>query len=155
MKYRRLITVILLTFVGVSLGTLIFKRPDQAPAGGKSWYAAVSPQTKVLALYFIGAKRCEACTAIEILARQTLERDYAADMKNGRLRLELVNLDDPQNEHFYQDFQLQARTLTLVRMAEAKPAEHRNLDDVWMLYRDPAGFAKYLHHELDPLLANP
>lgn len=90
--------------------------------------------------YFHGARRCMTCNKIEKLTRETVEGAFREDLANGTMKIVAVNLDEPQNEHFVQDFKLTTRSVVVQR-----GGQYENLDKVWQLvHGDEAAFRSYI-----------
>jgi len=67
-------------------------------------------------------------------------------LANGQLVWKPLNVDEAQNEHFVQDYQLFTRSLVLVD--GTNPKRFKNLDKVWTLVRDKPVFQKYVQDEV-------
>ena len=93
----------------------------------------------VTVYYFHGTNRCRTCNRIEELARAAVQEKYSAQMSDGKLVFESVNLDEANHEHFVSDFQLKMRTVVV-----AKGSRFERLDQVWRLVRDEATFRDYV-----------
>ena len=48
-------------------------------------------------LYFHGRQRCATCRAIETLAREVAEKDFADEIKSGKLIFRTIDISDPNN----------------------------------------------------------
>jgi len=122
-----------------------------APAAAKS-KAATSTQTppkasgQMVVYYFHGTSRCQTCRTIEAYAEETVKATFAAELANGQLIWKPMNVDEAQNEHFVQDYQLFTRSLVLVD--GTNPKRFKNLDKVWALVRDKPVFQKYVQDEV-------
>jgi hypothetical protein len=69
-------------------------------------------------------------------------------MTDNRLRFLVVNVDQPENRHFVEEFQLESSSLVLVEMRNGKPLEWKNLPDVWTLVEDDSKLEKYVRDEV-------
>ena len=167
MKPRTIVTITLLLFVGASVAYLVAKEMGARPAQSPVPPNATAPQTgqapatpppasatntpaaaKVVAYYFHGNVRCMTCRAIESYASEAVESRFAEALKDGRLEWRVVNVEDPGQGHFVQDFQLSTRSVVLERLVNGKRQEWKNLQRVWELVRgDKAGFLKYIQDE--------
>ena len=58
----------------------------------------------------------------------------------------VVNVDEPANQHFVQDFQLYTRSLVVVDAKD--PKRFKVLDKVWQLVGDKPAFQKYVEQEV-------
>ena len=76
--------------------------------------------------------------------------DYLDD---GILQWRVVNIDEPANRHFIQDFQLVTRSVVLAEYRDGKVVRSKNLDQVWQLVRDKQRFVDYVQSETKAFLA--
>lgn len=135
---------VLLAFVAVSLVTLVVQT---ARAGGVQPAVAVAPSataSRLVAFYFHGNKRCDACNSIERLTRAALKPDTDV----GTVEIRSVNVDEPAHAHFVTDFELAVRTVVLAEEAGGRYPRWKRLDDCWNLYEEPGEFAAYLQASL-------
>jgi hypothetical protein len=102
------------------------------------------PSTGVVAYYFHGDFRCRTCLAIERQAHETITADFADELASGRLTWRALNVEQPGNEHFVEDFKLVTRSLVLVSYRDGRVQRFQNLDKVWQLVRDEELFSQYV-----------
>ena len=171
MKARKFLTFALLAFVAVSIGYLVLNNiqsPDSSsPSAGiapplnassdaaaAELKSAVVPvlEEKVIALYFHGTTRCDTCRAIETLTREALETGFSRELKTGKLELRSINVDEPANGHFVEDYQLSTRTVVIARFKEGEQGIWKRLDQVWQLVKDKETFIDYVQAETRSLL---
>jgi hypothetical protein len=110
------------------------------------------PPSKVIAYYFHTTVRCTACTRIENLAHEVVERDFAEHIKAGQLEWRTVNVQHAENQHFIRDFRLVTKSVVLVREANGKATNWKNLDKVWELVRSQTRYQNYVREELKSFL---
>ena len=126
------------------------KPPRAAPtatvAGAKS--SPRMPDRTVVAYYFHGNFRCQTCRKIEALSREAVESGFPEDLKVGRLEWRVINVEEPGNEHFIQDYQLFSKSLVLVAKEGSKQTRWKNLQKVWTLVGDKEGFIQYVQDEI-------
>jgi hypothetical protein len=165
MKPKSIITLLLLLFVAGSLITLVVKEsgektnvnqalnptassensaPEPAVAGLNS--NGEAPH-RVIAYYFHGTARCRTCRTIEAYSKETLEAVFQEELGSGLLEWRVLNIEDPANEHFVQDYQLQTRTLVLADLKDGEVIRWKNLQKVWELVRDKEEFVDYIEEE--------
>ena len=109
---------------------------------------AVAPAASpgVLVYYFHATVRCATCRTIEAYAQETVTTKFASDLQARRLEWRAVDVQEPANHHFIQDFQLYTRSVVVV---DAKnPKRFKILDRVWQLVRDKAAFQSYVEQEI-------
>jgi hypothetical protein len=141
-KPKTIITFLLLIFVAVSLVYAVIKesglkQEHKAPAATltkeptrtetQSISETAEPESKVVAYYFHGNTRCVTCRTIESYAREAIENGFSEALKKGQLEFKVVNVEEPQNEHFVQDYQLSASTVVVARFKKGKQRGWKNL----------------------------
>ncbi|MBN2561869.1 MAG: hypothetical protein JXQ75_13160 [Phycisphaerae bacterium] len=168
MKAKGIITVVLLAFVGASLVYLVIQEPSSKPAvqGESGQTRATVPESKtpgaveptpaepdeqtghkLIAYYFHRTQRCRTCLTIEAYAEQTLEEAFPQALKTGELEWHTVNVEEPANEHFVEDYQLTSSELVLVETENGEQKEWRNLTRAWELVGDELKFKAYVEAE--------
>lgn len=106
----------------------------------------------VVAYYFHGNARCKTCRTIEQYSHEAITAAFTDDLANGRLEWRVVNVDEDENKHFIQDFQLVTRSLVLAEHRGNQVARWKNLDQVWRLVRDKEGFIAYVQEQTSAFL---
>ena len=109
---------------------------------------AVAPQAldvEVVAYYFHGNFRCKTCRAIEAYSEEAIRSGFVDELASGRLAWRVVNVEQPENKHFVEDFELITRSLVLVEYRDGEVARYENLKQVWQLVRDKERFLDYVH----------
>ena len=180
MNTKKITTLILLLFVVVSVGTIIAKEkgpqeptvasaPEMAlPSTTEAPYTPIPQQTasavapvapsekatpvKVVAYYFHGNMRCYSCKLIESFTVEAIESGFADDIKSGRVELKIVNVEEPANEHYIQDFELASRSVVVARYEGGQQKDWKRLDEVWQLVRDRDAFIRFVQEQTTNLL---
>ena len=144
MNLRRLLTTLLLLFVGVSFATLLAHGLREQSPG-----AAAAPLADGAAvIYFHGKLDCSTCRTIEAYAREAVAQGFVEQLQRGAVSWREIDFDEPRNTHFKQDFNLVATSLVLVEIRGGRPAQWKMLPDVWNLTGDKAKFFQYVQGEL-------
>jgi len=116
-------------------------------------HAALQPsKSKVIAYYFHGTFRCTTCRTIEEYSHDAIQTYFAKELGNGSLEFRPVNVEEPENKHFIQDYQLVTRSLVLSLVSDGKEKKWKNLPDVWKLVRDKEKFYQYVKDEVELFL---
>lgn len=134
----------LLAFVAVSLVALVVRSVRTGGAHSSVTVAPSATATRLVAFYFHGNKRCDACNSIERLTRAALKPDTDA----GMLEIRSVNVDEPAHAHFVTDFELAVRTVVLAEDVGGRYPRWKRLDECWSRYEEPADFTAYLQTSL-------
>jgi hypothetical protein len=165
MKAKTIISAILLAFIAGSLAYLIFDEvrrdrtdmnstakagSERSPAGGSGADeppGAPQPTDRVVAYYFHGTKRCHTCTTIEAYTKEALKLNFPDRLGNGTLEWRVINVEDPEHDHFVQDFELTIRSVVLVDETDEERHRWKNLNRVWELVSNEEAFASYITDE--------
>ena len=171
MRFRSLITAVLLLFVGASVFYLISgerrsrgneasTRDDPAGSGTAAGEQAFRPQgqpgganRQVVAFYFHGNTRCPTCRAIEAYTEEALKSTFPDELRAGKLVWLVINIEEPGNEHYVDDYQLTTRSVVLVEMQDGNEKRWRRLDKVWQLVHDRETFVSYISDSTRVFLA--
>lgn len=125
------------------------KQKEKAPSHGTT---ATSQNSKVIAYYFHGTFRCSTCQTIEKYSKEAIEHYFANELKNGTLEFKSLNVEEAENRHYIQDYQLFSRSLVISLVKQDKEVTWKNLTDVWKLVRDKDKFFQYVKDEVEKFL---
>ena len=163
MKIRLLVTILLLVFVAASLVAIFLKGTggestgnpgSDGPAGSGNAAAESAPgvDTKIIMYYFHGNTRCKTCLTIEMYALEAIETGFSEALKTGRIEFLPVNLELAGNEHYFDDFQLAARTVVIERVVGGKRRDYLNLHRVWELVGNREAYIAYVQKETEKFM---
>ncbi len=110
------------------------------------------PTDGIIAYYFHGNARCHSCITIESLTDQAIQANFSDNLQNGSLIWRVVNTDKSENEHFTDDYQLYTKSVILAEFRDGSQVRWKNLDRVWRLINNEAGFKEYIHEEITAFL---
>ena len=158
MKPKTLVTIGLLAFVCVSVVVALRgggSGEDTGPndANTVSVEETVTIDSGVVVYYFHRTARCVTCNSIEAYTRQVVDSAFSEPQSEGTMQLVSVNYETAENEHFVQDFQLASNSVVLVRLADGKVADWKNLDRIWDLVKNPPAFSMYIQQEIQAFVA--
>jgi hypothetical protein len=122
--------------------------PNPSEAGGQARETA----RRVIAYYFHRTIRCPTCLSIEAQAQTALETGFVEELSAGRLEWHAINIEEPGNEHFEQEYQLDRQALVLMEVQDGQVQRYQKLERVWELVEDPAGFRDYVRAETSAFL---
>lgn len=139
MKYAVPFMVVVVISVFVAVPSLLAEDPAQGAI------PEANAQTDVIvAIYFHGNVRCATCRKIEAYADEAIAQGFADEVASGRVEWRAVNLDEPDNKHFIDDFQLITKSVVLVEYRDGEVTRWQNLDKVWQLVRNKEDFVAYV-----------
>ncbi|NQT28103.1 MAG: hypothetical protein HQ570_00720 [Candidatus Omnitrophica bacterium] len=108
--------------------------------------------TKIIAYYFHGNARCPTCHKMEQYTKETIWQNFKDELTNGLLVLKVVNVEEKENEHFVDDYQLYTKALIISRVENGKEIQHKNLTKIWEYVRDKKKFSNYVTTEINDYL---
>lgn len=159
MKPKMFVTVALLAFILGGVAFLVAKEVRRGSSPEKSASAAQSSSLKnskahhkVIAYYFHGTARCPSCMKIEAYTKETIQRDFAQAIKDGRLEWRVINVDEPGNEHFTKDYQLYTKSVIIAEVKDGRQIRWKNLEKVWELLHGRQAFGDYIRAEISAYL---
>ena len=106
----------------------------------------------IKAYYFHGNLRCYSCKKIEQYSREAIETYFDNQLKDGSLTFQIINIDQPENKHFIQDYQLVTKSLVLVEYKDGKQVKWKNLENVWQYLNNEDTFLNYVKTETEKYL---
>jgi hypothetical protein len=163
MKPRTVVTAVLLLFVTVSAAYFVFNevarrdeppRAADAPGVDPSAAAKTDAGNKVIVYYFHATRRCLTCKTIEAYSEEAIKSGFAEDLESGSMEWRAVNVDEPENKHFIDDFQLATKTVVLVHVVGGANREWKKLDRVWELVQNKPAFIDYILDNTNEFLAD-
>jgi hypothetical protein len=161
MKAKRIISVVLLLFVAASVGYLVVGELT----GGRSEVPADDTQqadgaqandegNHVIVYYFHGHKRCFTCRSIEAYAAEAIETGFPEEFRSGQLVWNVVNVEEPGNEHYMEDYELTNKTVVLVEIRNGEETRWEQLNKVWQLALDKPAFVEYVQASTRDFMEN-
>ena len=114
--------------------------------------AVKAGNAKVIAYYFHGTFRCTTCRTIEEYSKEAIETYFSSELKNGTLEFKPINVEEADNHHFIQDYQLVSSSLVISLVKQDKEVTWKNLIDVWKHVRDKDRFFQYVKDGIDNFL---
>jgi len=151
---KKLLTGFLLLFVGASVGFLLVKesrRGSQVVARPSGPADAVSGPS-VVAYYFHGRVRCASCVKIGNLSGKAIRERFPEELRKGLLAFRQVNIDEPENLHFIDDFGLSSQSLVIVEYRDGRQVRWMNLEKVWTLLDSEKEFLPYVQEGVSSYL---
>ncbi|MBN1324762.1 MAG: hypothetical protein JW974_00900 [Alphaproteobacteria bacterium] len=103
--------------------------------------------TKSTIYYFLGNIRCVSCHKIQEYTTEVFNDNF-----KDKLDFKIVNIDKPENKHFITDYNLYTKSVILVKVAQDKVTEYKNLDKIWTYIENENKFKTYIKYEIDSFL---
>ena len=163
MSARKGVTTLLLLFVGVSVVYLIVNESMQRREASREAGTAAVKETEshiaegedaleksrtVVVYYFHGNRRCNTCRTIEAYTEEAIQSGFPEELGSGQVEWRAVNIDQPENKHFIDDFELSTRTVVFVDTRNGAQDKWIKLEKVWELVHNRADFFDYIQGNL-------
>ena len=110
------------------------------------------PDQYLVVTYFHTTARCPTCHKIENLSADTIRSNFKDQLESGKLVWRVINVDEPENEHYIKDYQLYSKHLIVSEMKDGKEVRWKDLTDIWTLIRDDQKFENYIKTEISDWL---
>ncbi|MFB3779099.1 MAG: nitrophenyl compound nitroreductase subunit ArsF family protein [Bryobacteraceae bacterium] len=107
---------------------------------------------KLVVYYFHATQRCATCMAIESYSKEVLETRFGAQLTLGTIQWQVVDVEQPKNRHFIQEYRLVSPSVVLVRIENGKRGRWQTLDKAWTLVRKKSEFFQYMQSSISRLL---
>jgi len=75
---------------------------------------AVSPDKKVTVYYFHFTRRCMTCNNVEKVSKESVETQFAAQVKSGLISFQSINLDEKEGEAIGAKLKIEGQTLIVI-----------------------------------------
>ena len=159
MSKKNIITAILLLFVSVSIGYMVAGdkkeknnplpetknvKNEDAPSEKDSPDPRQDEKTRFVAYYFYNNKRCASCRKIEMFTDASINDEFTKELESGKLEWKPVNVDEPENKHYIDDFDLYTKQVILAEFRGDQMTRWKNLKEVWNLLNDEYAFREYI-----------
>jgi hypothetical protein len=147
MRLKAVLNGALLGFVALCVAALVAKNlRRQLPADAPP--PPAPGQEKLIVYCFHATVRCPLCLNMEAYTREALQTGFPDQLRNGQIELRVLDVQQPENEHFCRDYQLVGPAIVLLRLHRDGAATWDNLIEAARLQRDKARFVEFLRRKV-------
>ena len=114
--------------------------------------APAAPSHQVIACYFHRTVRCPTCQKISTYIEESVNTNFAAQIKAGSVKVVMIDFQDAKNQNFTQAYRITGPTLVLMNVKDGKVAAWKAAPKVWSLVGQKDDFAKYVQGEVQSYL---
>ena len=126
------------------------------PAPGPAFAEGILPDgclgnlsdNQVVVYYFHRKFRCQSCEVLESTLQNTLQVSYADHFGTGRLAMCVVNLDDPVNHHYLEQFEIFSNSVVIVEKKGGKVLRFKTVESIWDVSEDGDAISHLLQTEV-------
>jgi thioredoxin-related protein len=138
----------LLTILSLILGLTLFSSFVNSSFANKDSNivpvkSQVKNNSKVIVYYFYSKPRCISCKKIEAYTKEAV-----ASLNNSNVDFIAINLDQPENKHYVQDYKLYTKSVVLSKIKNGKQAKWKNLNGIWTKLNSEQNFKAYVTKEI-------
>jgi len=99
---------------------------------------------QLIAYYFHGTFRCPTCHKLEQYSKEAIEANFKNELASGKLAFRVINIDEKENQHFVNDYQLYTKSLVISMVKDGKEVKSENLAKIWDYVGDKQKFIDYV-----------
>ena len=155
MNLKGIVKASLLVFVAGSVGYAInseLRKPPQQTVPSDSKKPEPIESSQIIAYYFHGNARCASCLKIERNTYKAITEQFDNEIRGGKIYWKVINVEEPANNHFVQDYKLHTKSVVLSLMHNGKEEKWKNLEKVWEYLQDENQFHSYVITEVSTYL---
>ena len=113
---------------------------------------AAEPSHQVIACYFHRTVRCPTCRKIGGYIEESVNTEFASQIKNKSVKMMLVDFQDAKNQKYTQAYKISGPTLVIMDVHDGKITSWKAAPKVWSLVSKKNEFSKYVHYEVQSYL---
>jgi hypothetical protein len=122
--------------------------PSEAEPIHTDTLAPTLPADGVVVYYFHLTFRCDTCLKFEAYADEALRAAFPDELASGALEWHVVNIDDEENAHYEDDYDLTEISLIVSEVRDGRVVDWRILGAIWGLVQDKDIFMSYVENEV-------
>lgn len=149
---KNLSTCFLLLVAGLSGVALPVARAQDGSPSTAAAKPEVTPPHQVVACYFHRTQRCPTCKKISAYIEESVQTGFAKQIKDGSVRMTMVDFQDPKNQKFTQAYKITGPTLVVMDIRDGKVKSWKAAPKVWSLVSQKEDFFKYVQGEVKSYL---
>lgn len=151
MKNKHIISIVLIAFVAFTAAAMIYQEfQSQSNHTNSQEIAALDSNIlpeQCVVYYFYGDQRCVTCMKLEAYTEEALKTHFSNELDSNRIVWKTVNIDQPENQHFITDFELDAKTVVVADLRNGDVNRWKKLNDTWQLVGSHDSFIDYVQAE--------
>ncbi|OHB80909.1 MAG: hypothetical protein A2V98_05565 [Planctomycetes bacterium RBG_16_64_12] len=133
----------------LAVAFVVSEQGSQASAADKP---AAGPSHQVIACYFHRTVRCPTCRKISAYIEESVKTGFAHQMKDGRVKMLMIDFQDSKNQKYSEAYQIAGPTLVLMDVHDGKVTSWKPAPKVWSLVGNKDAFLRYVQGEVQSYL---
>ncbi|MFA7173098.1 MAG: nitrophenyl compound nitroreductase subunit ArsF family protein [Kiritimatiellia bacterium] len=149
-RAKNILTKLLIAFVLISIGFALGKHSARSDTSSAT---QSNMQGNYVAVYYMHSTfRCVTCNTIEKMTRELLDKSYAEELADGRIKWQEV--DFQENEELARKFEIVSSCVVVAQVKDGEVSVFKRLDEVWTLMKDTDSFNQYIGDAINAYLRN-
>lgn len=136
----------------VMLLAATFVVPEQRSPAWAADQAIAGRSHQVIACYFHRTVRCPTCRKISAYIEESVKTGFAHQMKDGRVKMLMIDFQDSKNQKYSEAYQITGPTLVLMDVHDGKVTSWKPAPKVWSLVGNKDAFLRYVRGEVQSYL---
>ncbi|MCK5351591.1 hypothetical protein KAJ77_03380 [bacterium] len=108
---------------------------------------------QVVVYYFHRKFRCQSCEVLESTLMSTIQVTYSNHFGAGRLAMCIINVDDPENRFYLEQFEILGNSIVIVEKRGGVVSRYKNLESIWDVSEDRDAITQLLENEVGGFLS--
>ena len=108
---------------------------------------------QVVVYYFHRKFRCQSCEVLESTLMSTIQVTYSNHFGAGRLAMCIINVDDPENRFYLEQFEILGNSIVIVEKRGGVILRYKNLESIWDVSEDRDAVTQLLRTEVAGFLS--
>ena len=108
---------------------------------------------QVVVYYFHRKFRCQSCEVLESTLMSTIQVTYSNHFGAGRLAMCIINVDDPENRFYLEQFEILGNSIVIVEKRGGVVSRYKNLESIWDVSEDRDAVTQLLRTEVGGFLS--
>jgi len=148
MNYKKILKIILLSFLFVGISYAIFNELKLKKETVKAIKTSSILNGNII-YYFHTTSRCYSCKLLEDYTIDAININFKDELENNTLVWSAINVDEAVNKHYIDLFKLYSKSIVLAKYENGNLKDYINLEKVWQLLRQEKAFKDYIKSEIN------
>jgi len=121
---------------------------ENEPVEPATEHAKKADDANYVVYYMTSNVRCASCHKIENWTKEAVNKYFADEEKNDKMKFEMINIEEPEHEHYIDHYDLFTKSVVVSKIVGGKETAWKNLEKVWSLLNNQDTFMAYIRDEI-------
>jgi len=114
--------------------------------------AADPPADRVVVMYFHRTQRCPTCLTMGSYSEEAVRNGFTGQIEEGSVEFHYVDFQNKKNEALAKGYKISGPALIVVKVAQNKVKEYKDLEEIWIKVREKPAFIEYVRQNVEAYL---